>query len=107
MGLKILLTSDFHADEDLKEAAIEEANNGDYDIFLNLGDYMSEEYAEDLFNSIDIPALGTTGNRDAHFSEEFLDGDAPVYSFLEADIDDEYLLILVGGDFPDDIKEQI
>jgi len=107
MGLKILLTSDFHAEEDLKEAAIEEANNGGYDIFLNLGDYMDEEYARDLFESIDIPALGTTGNRDAHFSEQFLDGDVPVYSFLEADVDDEYLLILVGGDFPDDIKQQI
>lgn len=107
MSLKILLTSDFHADEELKEAAVEEANNGDYDIFLNLGDYMDEEYAEDLFDRLEIPALGTTGNRDAHFSDELLDGNTPVYSFLEADIDDEYLLILVGGDFPEDVKDQI
>ncbi|MFB6241262.1 MAG: metallophosphoesterase [Candidatus Nanosalina sp.] len=107
MSLKLLITSDFHADEELKEAAIEEANSGDYDIFLNLGDYMEQEYADDLFERIEIPALGCTGNRDMHFDEEYLDSASPVYSFLEADIDDEYLLILIGGDFPEDIKEQV
>lgn len=107
MSLKIFVTSDFHGKEELKEAAIEEANNGDYDIYLNLGDYIEEEYAEDLFNRIEIPALGCTGNRDMHFSEEFLDGPTPVYNFLEADIDEEYLLILIGGNFPDDIKEKV
>ncbi|WP_414838348.1 metallophosphoesterase family protein [Candidatus Nanosalina sp. VS9-1] len=107
MGLKLLVTSDFHADEQLKDAAIEEANSGDYDIFLNLGDFMTEEYAEELFEPIEIPALGCTGNRDMHFSSEFMDGPVPVYNFLEADIDDEYLLILIGGDFPEDIKQKV
>jgi Icc-related predicted phosphoesterase len=107
MSLKILVTSDFHAKEDLKEAAIEEANSGDYDLFLNLGDYMTEEYAEELFEEVEIPGVGCTGNRDMMFSEEFLDGPTPVYNFLEADIDDEYKLILIGGDFPDDIKEKV
>lgn len=107
MSLKILITSDFHAKEDLKEAAIEEANNGDYDIYLNLGDYMDQEYAEDLFDRIKIPALGTTGNRDMNFDTGVLEGELPIYEFLEADIDDEYLLILIGGDFPEDIKQQV
>lgn len=105
--MKILVTSDFHAKEDLKEAAIEEANNGDYDLFINLGDYMSEEYAEELFDGIEIAAIGTTGNRDMMFSQEFLDGTTPVYNFLEADIDDEYKLILIGGDFPEDVKKEV
>jgi Icc-related predicted phosphoesterase len=107
MPLKILVTSDFHQKEDLKEAAIEEANSGEYDLFLNLGDYMSEEYAEDLFDRIEPAALGTTGNRDMMFSEEFLNGSTPVYNFLEADIDDEYKLILIGGDFPEDVKQEV
>lgn len=107
MSLKILITSDFHAKDDLKEAAIEEANNGDYDIYLNLGDYMDQEYAEDLFDRIEIPALGTTGNRDMSFDTGVLEGELPIYEFLEADIDDEYLLILIGGDFPEDIKQQV
>ena len=107
MTLKILVTSDFHKNEELKEAAIEEANSGDYDLFLNLGDYMSEEYAEDLFNKVEVAGVGTTGNRDMMFSSEFLDSEVPVYNFLEADIDDEYKLILIGGDFPEDIKEQV
>lgn len=107
MSLKILVTSDFHADEELKEGAIKEANSGDYDIYLNLGDYIDEEYAEDLFDRIDIPALGTTGNRDMHFSDDLIEGETPVYGFLEADIDEEYLLILIGGDFPEDIKQQV
>lgn len=107
MSLKILFTSDFHAKEDLKNAAVKEANSGDYDLFVNLGDFMNEEYAEDLFDEVEIAGVGSTGNRDMMFSQEFLDGSTPVYNFLEADIDDEYKLILVGGDFPDDVKTKI
>ncbi len=107
MSLRILLTSDFHASEDLKDAAIEEANSGDYDLFINLGDYIDQDYARELFSAIDIPAIGCTGNRDMLFDDEFLDGDVPVYNFLEANIDDEYLIILIGGDFPDDIKQEV
>lgn len=107
MGLKILFTSDFHGKEDLKQAAIEEANSGDYDLFVNLGDFMDEEYATELFDAIDIPGLGCTGNRDMFFDDDFLDGAVPVYNFLEANIDDEYLMILIGGDFPDDIKAKV
>lgn len=108
MSLKILFTSDFHAAEDLKEAAIKEANSGDYDLYINLGDYMDEDYAKDLFERIEIPGIGCTGNRDMFFDDETLDDDElPVYNFLEANIDDEYLVILIGGDFPDDIKEEV
>ena len=95
MGLKILVTSDFHAKEDLKEAAIEEANSGDYDLYLNLGDFIDPDYAEELFDRIEIPGLGTTGNRDLFDDEEMIEK-APVFHFLEADVDDEYLVILIG-----------
>ena len=107
MSLKILVTSDFHAREDLKNSAIEEANSGEYDLFINLGDYMDEDYAEELFEKIEIPGIGSTGNRDMMFRNEFLDGPVPVYNFLEAEVDDEYLIILIGGDFPDDVKQQV
>lgn len=107
MSLKILVTSDHHSDEQLLEKTVEEANSGEYDLYVNLGDYMTEEYAEELLDRIEIPALGTTGNRDMHFSEEFMSGRTQVYHFLEADIDEEYLLILIGGDFPDDVKEKV
>lgn len=110
MGLKILVTSDFHASDELKEAAIEEAKSGDYDIYLNLGDYMDEDYAEDLMERIedlDVVALGCTGNRDMMFSDEFLDGEVPVFNFLEAEIDEEYMIILIGGNFPDDVKKKV
>lgn len=108
MALKILVTSDFHNKEALKEAAIEEANSGNYDLFLNLGDYMSEEYAEELFDAIDITAIGVTGNRDMMFSDEFLDSDeVPVYNFVEAPVDEDYLLIMIGGNFPEDMRERV
>lgn len=107
MSLKILVTSDFHAEEELKDAAIKEANSGNYDLFINLGDYMNQDFARDLFENIEIPAIGSTGNRDTHFDDEFLNGSTPVYNFLEAEIDDEYLVILIGGEFPDDIKEKV
>ncbi|MFB6174778.1 MAG: metallophosphoesterase [Candidatus Nanohalobium sp.] len=107
MTLKILVTSDFHASKDLKEAAVKEANKGDYDLFVNLGDYTSEEYAEELFEEVEIAAVGCTGNRDMMFSEEFIDSNVPVYNFLEADIDDEFKLILIGGRFPEDVKQEV
>lgn len=108
MSLKILFTSDFHAKEDLLEATVEEVKSGDYDLYVNLGDYMNEDYADRLFSQIDIPAIGCTGNRDMGFSDELLDSnDVPVYNFLEANIDDEYLMILIGGDFPDEIKQKV
>ena len=108
MALKILVTSDFHNKDALKEAAVKEANSGEYDIFLNLGDYMSEEYAEELFDEIEITGVGVTGNRDMMFSDEFLDSqDVPVYNYVEAPIDDKYLLIMIGGDFPDNIEEKL
>jgi Icc-related predicted phosphoesterase len=106
--LKLLITSDFHARDDLKEAAIEEANSGEYDLYINLGDYMNEEYAEDLFDRIEIAGIGCTGNRDMFFDEEFAEeSGTPVYHFAEVDIDDEYLVILIGGDFPEDVSEQV
>ncbi|WEL19477.1 metallophosphoesterase family protein [Candidatus Nanohalococcus occultus] len=109
MALKILFTSDFHASEELKEAAIKEANNGDYDLFINLGDFMDMEFAEDLMAKIDIPAIGCTGNRDMFFDNEFLDDESvPVYNFLDADIDGgEYKVILIGGDFPENVKNEV
>ncbi|PSH01522.1 MAG: hypothetical protein BRC27_01940 [Nanohaloarchaea archaeon SW_10_44_10] len=107
MSLKMLVTSDFHQKEDLLEATVKEIENSDYDLYVNLGDYMSEDYAEELFDRIDIPALGCTGNRDMMFSDKFLDGEVPVYNFLEADIDEEYLMILIGGDFPDNVKQRV
>lgn len=108
MSLKLLVTSDFHQKEELKEAAVEEANSGDYDLYINLGDYMDQEFAEELFEGLEIPGIGCTGNRDMFFDEEFLDNDEiPVYNFLEANIDEEYLVILIGGDFPDDIKGEV
>lgn len=108
MSLKILVTSDFHSIEELKEAAIKEANSGDYDLFVNLGDYMDQEFASDMFNRIDIAGIGCTGNRDMFFDEEFTENsDTPVYHFAEVDIDGEYLVILIGGDFPEDVYEQV
>ena len=108
MSLKILVTSDFHNKDSLKQAAIEAANSGEYELFLNLGDYMSQEYAEDLFEQINITAVGVTGNRDMMFSDDFLDDpEIPVYNYVEAPIDGEYLLIMIGGDFPENIKEKV
>lgn len=106
MTLKILVGSDYHAKQDLLEGTRQELEQGDYDLYINLGDYMEKRYAEDLFEGLDVAALGTTGNRDLHMDDEDLEG-LPVYRFLEADIDDEYKLVLIGGDFPENISEKV
>ena len=107
VSLKILVTSDFHARRDLLDAAVEEANMGDYDLFINLGDYMDQDYAEELFERVEITSLGCTGNRDMGFSDDFLNSEVSVFNFLEADVDDEYKVILVGGTMMDDFQEEI
>ena len=106
MSLKILAAGDFHAKEDLLEACREELEQGDYDLYINVGDYMDTDYAERLFGGLDVAAVGTTGNRDLHMTEEDLEG-LPVFHFLEADIDEEYKLVLIGGDFPEDVQDKV
>lgn len=106
MSLKILFAGDFHAREDLLEGCREELESGDYDLYVNVGDYMDLDYTERLFEGLDVAAIGATGNRDLHMTEDDLEG-LPVFNFLEADIDDEYKLIVIGGDFPEDVKEQV
>jgi len=106
MSLKILAAGDFHAKEELLEACREELEKGDYDLYINVGDYMGTDYAERLFEGLDVAAVGTTGNRDLHMTEEDLEG-LPVFHFLEADIDEEYKLVLIGGDFPEDVQDKV
>ncbi|MFO7793992.1 MAG: metallophosphoesterase family protein [Candidatus Nanohaloarchaea archaeon] len=106
MSLKMLVAGDFHAREELLEACREELEENNYDLYINAGDYMDLDYAERLFEGLDVAAIGTTGNRDLHMTEEDLEG-LPVFHFLEADIDDEYKLIMIGGDFPDDVQEKV
>ena len=106
MSLKMLVAGDFHAREELLEGCRKELEENDYDLYINAGDYMDLDYAERLFEGLDVAAIGTTGNRDLHMTEEDLEG-LPVFHFLEADIDDEYKLIMIGGDFPDDVQEKV
>ena len=106
MSLKMLVAGDFHAREELLEGCREELEENDYDLYINAGDYMDLDYAERLFEGLDVAAIGTTGNRDLHMTEEDLEG-LPVFHFLEADIDEEYKLIMIGGDFPDDVQEKV
>lgn len=106
MSLKLLVAGDFHAREELLEACREELEKSDYDLYVNVGDYMDLDFTERLFEGLDVAAVGTTGNRDLHMTEKDLEG-LPVFHFLEADIDHEYKLILIGGDFPDDVQEKV
>lgn len=106
MSLKMLVAGDFHAREELLEACRNELEENEYDLYINAGDYMDLEYAERLFEGLDVAAIGTTGNRDLHMTEQDLEG-LPIFHFLEADIDDEYKLIMIGGDFPDDVQEKV
>ena len=102
----MLVAGDFHAREELLEGCREELEENDYDLYINAGDYMDLDYAERLFEGLDVAAIGTTGNRDLHMTEEDLEG-LPVFHFLEADIDEEYKLVMIGGDFPDDVQEKV
>jgi len=110
--MRILAVGDFHNDETIKERAIEEANQGNYDLFLGLGDYFTEEYYQDLAQRIKIRKLMITGNRDFNFetpNNEDYDG---LFNYVKVNYTDDvdktdWKLVLLGSTFPEDFQQDV
>ncbi len=85
----------------------EEVEEGEYDLFLYLGDFTDPDYAKELLDEVDATCLATTGNRDLHFEQELVESDYPVYDFLKADVDDEYTVVLIGGDYSSELAGDV
>lgn len=104
--MKILAASDFHEDEELTEAAIEEANSGDYDLFLNPGDFVSREEYERFEDAVEIPFFACTGNWDFEFEPPENGEYDSLFNYMKVELDD-LRVALIGSVFPDDFMEDI
>lgn len=104
--MKILAASDFHEDQELTEAAIEEANSGDYDLFLNPGDFVSREEYERFEDEVDIPFFACTGNWDFEFEPPENGEYDALFNYMKVELDD-LRMAFIGSVFPDDFMEDI
>ncbi len=104
--MRIFAVADFHREADLQEAAIEEANSGQYDLFIGLGDYEEPEYYENLVDPIDIPFVALTGNWDFGFEPPDNNEYTNLFNYKEVEFGD-YRIVLLGAIYPDDYGEKI
>lgn len=104
--MKILAAGDFHEKEDLIDSVVKEANSGDYDLFLALGDYFTQESYERLMKPIDIRKLGVTGNRDFKFDTPENEQLPFLYNYTKANMDD-WKIVVLGAIYPDNFYEDI
>lgn len=104
--MRILAASDFHEDDALTEAVIEEANSGDYDIFISPGDFVSREEYERFEDAVEIPFLACTGNWDFEFEPPENDEYEALFNYMKVDMEDVHVG-LIGAVFPDDYMDDI
>ncbi len=104
--MKVLAATDFHQNEELVNAVVEEANSGDYDLFLSGGDFESVESFHDVMDRIKIPKLACTGNWDFGFTPPDNDEYDHLFNYMKVDFEG-YKIVLIGAVFPDDYIEDI
>ncbi|MFB6076611.1 MAG: metallophosphoesterase family protein, partial [Candidatus Nanohaloarchaea archaeon] len=102
--MQLLAAGDFHGDEELKEAAQDEAATGGYDLFINIGDFETADYYLDLIDDITIPFLGVTGNWDFGFEPPDNDEYDFLFNYQKVEFE-EYKILLIGSVYPDDLLD--
>jgi Icc-related predicted phosphoesterase len=104
--MRILAAADFHEDEELIDAIVEEANTGDYDMFLAAGDFVTPDHYERVMGNVNIPRLACTGNWDFDFTPPDEDDFDHLYNYMKVDYED-YKIAIIGAVFPDDFQQDI
>lgn len=104
--MRIFAVADFHGEDALRDAAIEEANTGDYDLFIALGDYEEPEYYESLIAPLEIPFVALTGNWDFGFEPPDNNEYTNLFNYKEVEFN-EYRIVLLGAIYPDNFGEKI
>lgn len=104
--MRIFAAGDFHSDEDVKEAVLDEVNGDDYDLCLFTGDYHDPDYYTDLVERLEVPFLSTTGNWDFNF-EPPENGEYPhLYNYQLVQYED-YFVVLLGSVYPEDFQKEV
>lgn len=104
--MRILAGGDFHLSDQLKDAFVEEANTGDYDLALLIGDFEEPGYYQDLIDALQVPFLSCTGNWDFGFDPPANEEYTHLYNYQQIQFED-YFVVLLGSVYPDDFQEQV
>ncbi len=104
--MRILAAADFHGKKELVHNAIEEVNNGDYDLFVLPGDFESPESYKEVVEPVDVPVMAATGNWDFNFKPPKNDEFDSLFNYMKIDFQD-YKVVVIGSVFPDNYMEDV
>lgn len=104
--MNLFAVADLHRNEELRDAVIEEANSGDYDLFIAVGDYEEADYYESLIAPLQLPFIALTGNWDFGFQPPENGEYERLFNYKEVEFRD-YRIVLLGSVYPDDFQEQV
>lgn len=104
--MKLLAAADFHEEDDLIDAVVEEANSGDYDVFIAPGDFVTPDDYQDMQERVEIPMFACTGNWDFNFTPPENDDYDDLFNYMKIDWE-EYKIGAIGAVFPDDFKDDL
>ncbi|MCJ7428926.1 MAG: metallophosphoesterase family protein [Candidatus Nanohaloarchaeota archaeon QJJ-5] len=105
--MRILAAADFHEDENLLEAVIEEANSGSYDVLIAPGDFVTPDDFERVRDETEIPSIACTGNWDFNFEPPGNDEYEDLYNYAQIDFGKDIKIGLIGAVFPDDFVDEM
>lgn len=104
--MKIFTAGDFHDNEEIKQAVVEEVNGSDYDMFLGIGDYDTPEFYQDMIGQLKVPWLAVTGNWDFDFQPPENGEYQHLYNYQKVEYEDGYHFLLLGAVYPDELLEE-
>ncbi|MFB6294144.1 MAG: metallophosphoesterase, partial [Candidatus Nanohaloarchaea archaeon] len=104
--MRIFTAGDFHGSEALKDAVVQEVNDGGYDLFLAIGDYDTPEFYEDMIDRLQVPWLAITGNWDFDFDPPENNEYQHLYNYQKVEYEDGYKFLLLGAVYPDEFLEE-
>lgn len=104
--MNLFAAGDFHQNEGLREAVVEHANSGDYDLTILTGDYEDPDYYESLAGALDGPFIALTGNWDFGFEPPENGQYTNLFNYKEVEFG-EYHIVLLGSIYPDNFRDRI
>ncbi len=98
--MKLLCASDYHANHRFLESTVEHAEKLEPDVFVYCGDFVMQEYAEELIKRLEevgVPVLAVAGNLDLGIIYESEMSEIVMYGLRELK---GYHFLLVSATYP-------
>ncbi len=104
--MKLFAAADFHGNENLIKKAVEEVNNGGYDLFVIPGDFESPENYKKTVEPVNVPVIASTGNWDFNFKPPKNDKFDSLFNYMKINFQD-YKVVVIGSVFPEDYMKDV